>query len=229
LVDEQMLSSFELSLHDAQGSLDSIRSEGQRQVDEANALIEQAEREAVVAEDRLARVKRDYQDGKLEAEDWTEQRAELEGERIAAKAEAEQYREQAETLARNLEALDADAELQRSLTEIREAVEGKIEKAEGIDALRAALAQTFEVVYLYKSPERLTLVPYLRAEAVRLGTEAYAKEIPLTITSRELEPTVPSPPGRRGPRARRSRTPERRVAGAPRPRRGAPRGRRERA
>ena len=59
-----------------------------RRLEEIRTLRANAEQEAQLAAERLARVRRDYQDGKLAPDDWAEQREQLEGERKAAEAEA---------------------------------------------------------------------------------------------------------------------------------------------
>jgi hypothetical protein len=56
-------------------------------LEEVRGVREAAEHRAMTAEDRLSRVRRDYQDRKLEAEDWTVQGKELEAERGAVDAE----------------------------------------------------------------------------------------------------------------------------------------------
>lgn len=58
-------------------------------VAEAAALREQAQRDQATAEARLTRVRRDYQDGRLDAEDWRDQRDELTAELEAAQAKLE--------------------------------------------------------------------------------------------------------------------------------------------
>ena len=72
-------------------------------------------------------------------------------------------------------ALDADSEFQRTVVELREAVAGRIETADGLGALRAALTGTFEAVYLNRGPSakfvnllpgEMILAPNLRFEAI---------------------------------------------------------------
>jgi hypothetical protein len=65
---------FELVGLDLHATRASITQAHDARRDEYRALREQAEREARKAEARLAHVKRDYQDGKLAADDWNEQR-----------------------------------------------------------------------------------------------------------------------------------------------------------
>ena len=64
-----------------------------RKLGEVRALREQAEREARVAAEALARVRRDYQRGAIEADDWAEQRPQLTEECDAAQAQAKRMRE----------------------------------------------------------------------------------------------------------------------------------------
>ena len=84
---------------------------------EVRALREQAEAEAQRAGDRLARVRRAFQDGTITGEDWAEQREQLTEERDGAEAEAERPREQEREVETWGELEDAEAEPLRRLSE----------------------------------------------------------------------------------------------------------------
>jgi hypothetical protein len=60
---------------------------------EARVLREHAEREEQKAEARLARVRRDYQNGRLDADDWRDQRAQLTAELEATRTETTRHAE----------------------------------------------------------------------------------------------------------------------------------------
>ena len=75
---------------------------------QARGTLVQAERQRGLAEERLTRVRRDYQDGKLDASDWAEQREQLQDECDAAAAEAERLRRRVEEITAEGERLDAD-------------------------------------------------------------------------------------------------------------------------
>jgi DNA invertase Pin-like site-specific DNA recombinase len=191
-VDEQTLVSFEACLFDAEGTLDSIRAEGKRRAAEALALAAQAESEATIAEERLSRVRRDYQDGRIEAEDWADQRDQLEAEQDAARAEAARHQQHAAALTDEVKALDADAELQRTVIELRETIAGRIEATESIQALRVALTATFERVELHRQEATIYLLPFVRPEAIHPSADDYpysapARRIPLQIGAKDGE------------------------------------------
>jgi hypothetical protein len=65
-----------------------------RWLTEIRAARKEAEREAARAAERLSRVRRDYQDGRLEADDWQEQRTQLSEERSAAEGDVSRLLEQ---------------------------------------------------------------------------------------------------------------------------------------
>jgi hypothetical protein len=140
---------------DAEATRASIAQARGRKVAEIRALREQSEREARKAEDRLARVRRDYQDGKIEVDDWAEQRDELVAEHRAAQAEAERLRASEEVAAAGDGLIDVERETLRRLSEIRRGVAGEVNDAAGTDAVRAALARLFDVFVVHRElPER---------------------------------------------------------------------------
>ena len=120
-----------------------------RKLAEVRALFGEAAREAQRARERLDRVRRDYQDGKLEADDWAEQRDQLTGELDAAGAEADRLRDQEQEVTTWGEMQDAEADMLRMLADLRRAIAGEVQDAEGIDAVRAALTRLFERLILH--------------------------------------------------------------------------------
>jgi len=121
---------------------------------ELRALRDQAEREAQKAEDRLARVRRDYQDGRLDADDWNEQRPQLTGELEAARSEADRHARREGDLEAEIAAIDTEAAVLAELSTIRALVAGQAQQRsrEGIDAFRAALLRLFERFELVTHP-----------------------------------------------------------------------------
>ena len=111
---------------------------------ELAALGAAAEEEAQRAADRLSRVRRHYQDGKIEPDDWAEQRSQLEAERTAAEAERARLLRQEDEAKAWGELRDVESETLHRLSEIRAAIAGEIQDASGIEAVRAALARIFE-------------------------------------------------------------------------------------
>jgi hypothetical protein len=119
------------------------------------ALRQQSEREARKAEDRLARVRRDYQDGKIEADDWAEQRDQLTTEHQAAQAEVERLSASEQEAHAGGDLIDVEAETLRRLSEVRRAVSGEVRDAADTDAVRAALARLFDGFVVHRElPER---------------------------------------------------------------------------
>jgi hypothetical protein len=110
-----------------------------RKLTEVRALRDEAEREAHRAEERLARVRRDYTDGKIDAGDWREFRDELEGERNAAHAEAKRLATQQCEVEAWGGLRDPETEMWRRLSQIRAVIAGEVRDAEGLDAVRESL------------------------------------------------------------------------------------------
>jgi site-specific DNA recombinase len=151
-----------------------------RKVAEVRALREQAERETRKAEDRLARVRRDYQDGKIEADDWAEQREQLQGERNGARAEVERLLTSEQKADAGVALADVEGETLRRLAEIRRAIAGEVNDAAGADAVRAALSRLFERFVVHRDvPERahveligkIWIEPIIREQALEKGSE----------------------------------------------------------
>jgi hypothetical protein len=147
-----------------------------RKLAEIAALRDQAKREARVADERLARVRRDYTDGRLDAEDWREFREELGAERDAARADLDRLAEQQHEVERWGELRDAEADTLRRLSEIRALVAGEIRTAEGLEAVRAALTRMFERFVIRRQTQRvhielivapqLVIEPIVREQAI---------------------------------------------------------------
>jgi DNA invertase Pin-like site-specific DNA recombinase len=143
-VDRSVFAYFEQVGVDIEATRQTIAEARHRKLAEVGALRDQAELEARRAEERLARVRRDYTDGKLDAEDWRDFRTELVGERDAARAEADRLATRLRDLERWGEIKDAEVETVRRLAEIRSVVAGEVRDAGGLDSVRAALNRTFE-------------------------------------------------------------------------------------
>jgi site-specific DNA recombinase len=92
LVDGSLTAYFEREGYDANAVHRELVRAAQGRLEEARQLREQAEREVTKSVERLGRVKRDYQDGRLDADDWNEQREQLIAEREAAEAQAGRLR-----------------------------------------------------------------------------------------------------------------------------------------
>jgi DNA invertase Pin-like site-specific DNA recombinase len=121
----------------------------ERKLTEVGALGHQAEQEVRRAEERLARVRRDYTDGNLDAADWVSFRDELTAEMEAARAEAARLRQSEIEVERDTALLDAEHDILDRLAQIRRAISGEITDAAGVDAVRAALSRLFSAFVLH--------------------------------------------------------------------------------
>jgi hypothetical protein len=123
--------------------LEATRAEiGQRvehQLAEIRALRQEAERQEHHATESQRRIERDYTDGALTASEWRSLNARLESERLAATAEVARLEKQEHRIAENVERVDTETELLRHLAELRAAIAGEVQEAEGVAAIRSAL------------------------------------------------------------------------------------------
>ncbi len=147
---------------------------------ESRELAIQADREEQEAEAALLRIKRDYQRGAITAEDWNEQRVELTEEAQASRNRAALLRARSAELEAEAGQVDTEAELASRVTSILQAAAGNVDDPEGVTAMRAALAATFDRIVLAPAggplPDVPTeapwvwgeteLVPVLRADVV---------------------------------------------------------------
>ncbi|MSO41458.1 MAG: hypothetical protein EXQ70_06125 [Solirubrobacterales bacterium] len=125
-----------------------------RQRAESAALLDAAEREERKASEAVERVRRDYTDGKIEAEEWRELKPGLESEHEAAQAALAQARErEAKALAAEDETPGAEETAVLRLAAIQAAIAGKVADASGIDAVRLGLRRTFEEFLIFRTDQ----------------------------------------------------------------------------
>jgi DNA invertase Pin-like site-specific DNA recombinase len=167
----------------------------------------QADREAAAAEAKLARVRGDYQAGKIEADDWREQRPGLTAELEAAQQAADRARSHAETLAQ-VGLPDAEQALLEALTALKAAVATGVDRAPDLAALRIVLRQMFTCVVLAPNveDEGFLLLPEPRIERLPSGDWAFEPPALPDICICQGRPTAPPErsPRSRGGRSRRS-------------------------
>jgi Recombinase/Recombinase zinc beta ribbon domain/Resolvase, N terminal domain len=207
-VDSAVLAYFEQVGLDVESTRAELAERATRERAEIRALRGQAERELAKAEERLERVRRDYQDGKLDADDWAEQRVQLQDELTAARQDAERL------ALRDAEVTDdpgvlEDVELLTRLAELRSAIAGDVAgNPDDFAATHAALRRVFEAFHLRSSVARIALVgdsdyatddadesaggpvyvlePVPRSDAVVLSEDGIAiRPVPLGLSSRE--------------------------------------------
>lgn len=150
------------------------------------ALRQQAEQDAQRAQERLTRVRRDYQDGKLDADDWCEQRDELTDELVAANAVVERLEHQRLAIHERIEEIDAESAVLEGLTTLRAMIGGEVREGsrESVDAFRAVLTRLFA---------RFELLPCRTREGrvvapVRLGVAPEDGSVGSPHPSLNLEP-----------------------------------------
>jgi Recombinase/Recombinase zinc beta ribbon domain len=206
LVDGAVFAYFAQVGLDIEATRQSIADARDRKLVEVRTFRDQAELEARRAEERLARVRRDYTDGRIDAEDWREFRNELGAERDAARAEADRLDAQQREVERWGEIKDAESETLRHLSEIRAVVAGEVRDAQGIDAVRAALSRTFERFVLRHQAPRvhveliadsdLVIEPVVREHALAGYSENLRPILhrqPLASGGRPVEPPMFGP------------------------------------
>lgn len=137
-IDDAALRYFERVGLDLDATREAYAAHAGRRIAELAALRGQAEREEMRATDRLARVRADYMDGAIDAEDWKAMRAELTEHREAASAQLEHLRQQEADEASGGALRDAEQDVFRVLEGIRTAKD-----TGGLKAMRAALERAF--------------------------------------------------------------------------------------
>lgn len=135
---------FEQIALDLDATRRSVEEAQNRKLTEIRALRDQADRDAQRAAEKLARVRRDYTEGRIDAADWREFRDELGGEKTAAEAQVERLTQSQAEVEQSGAMLDAEREVLEHLAQIRRSIAGEIQSVEGVDAVRAALARMFE-------------------------------------------------------------------------------------
>jgi site-specific DNA recombinase len=144
LLDGALLDYFASAVIDLEATKVELDRALNSRAEEFAALRSRAENEAVRTQARLARIRRHYQDGRLEPEDWNEQRAQLTAELDAANAEAERLTAQETEAIEEAHDLELKTDLMSALHELRVAIVDSVRGASGIDAVRAVFVRIFE-------------------------------------------------------------------------------------
>lgn len=166
--------------------------------------LRRAEQDERQASERLARVRRDYQDGKVEADDWREQREVLVEEQRGARHKLEMMREREATIAASTVVHDAEAATLQHVADLRSIIVGDFRDAKTVEATRAKLAKLFEGFTLHRLDEGglapvprywepdLVLVggyyvePHIRPQAIASAApEGYEGEVMFPVLHRE--------------------------------------------
>jgi site-specific DNA recombinase len=144
LVDGAVFNYFETVALDVEATKAQLAEAHDRKLSEVRALSDQAGDEQQRAEARLAKVRRDYTDDRITAEDWTSFRDELTADLEAADAEVERLASQAAESQEWAGWLDAERETLQKLASLRAVIAGEVSSQEDLDAVRASLTQLFD-------------------------------------------------------------------------------------
>ena len=149
LVDEALFTALTTRWTDLEEQLRQMEAAQHADLAVAREALAQAERDATAADARLARVRGHYQDGKIEADDWAEQRPGLVAEAEGAREAVLRAQEHVQMLERGgvLEGVE-QAFLERVAT-VKEAIAQGVESAPDLNALRIHVRDLFEKVVLY--------------------------------------------------------------------------------
>jgi DNA invertase Pin-like site-specific DNA recombinase len=143
-VDPQVFRYFERVGVDTEATRAELVSAQESRVAEILALRHEAHQEVRAADERLERVKRDYLEGRIPAEDWSEFRDDLSTELSAAQAQAVRLDEQLASIQEAGSLADLEAEVLKKLAAIRATLAGEVVDTKGVDAARAAILRLFE-------------------------------------------------------------------------------------
>jgi site-specific DNA recombinase len=144
MIDSSVYSYFEQVGLDVDATREQLAGTRDQKLGEADALLSQAETEEGRAAERLARVRADYLDDNLSANDWADFRDELTLQQRAAEAKVARLSAQVKDIEDWGDLRDAEQETLEKLADLRKAVAGEINDASGVDAVRAALSRLFD-------------------------------------------------------------------------------------
>jgi DNA invertase Pin-like site-specific DNA recombinase len=168
-------------------------------VAESQQTVAEAESDAAGAEAKLARVRGHYQEGRIEPEDWAEQRPVLTAELEAAKQALSRAQAHAQQVAQQGPVGDAEQKLLDHLSALKAAVASGMGEAPNLHALRNVIAELFTSFDLI-APAR-ERDPYVLLPAYRIAGPGRFDVVgpqPLPVTERgpiDSPRTVTSPTG----------------------------------
>jgi DNA invertase Pin-like site-specific DNA recombinase len=143
-VDSAVYRYFEQVALDVDATRAQVADSRNRKLTEVRAIAEQAEGEKLKARARLEKIRGDYVEDRISAEDWISFRDELTEGLASAEAEVERLTSQLADIEGWSDLRDIEQETLEKLADLRAAIAGQITDAEGVDAVRAALSRLFE-------------------------------------------------------------------------------------
>jgi Recombinase zinc beta ribbon domain/Recombinase len=157
VVDGALVEMFAADIFDEKETIREIRSATDAAVASARTALASAEREVMRADERLARVRRDYQDGSIDVAEWREHRDEIAAGRVAAQAEVRRLT--ARVVESESEGASADA--QTALVAMLDALRAMASRyaadapdADLVASLRMAMAETIEAIEITSNAVR---------------------------------------------------------------------------
>lgn len=150
MVDTAVFNYFSTVALDVEATKEQLAEAHDRKLAEIHSLSEQAQGEQRRAEARLAKVRRDYTDDLISAEDWASFRDELTADLEGAKAEVGRLQEQTAGAEEWAGWIDAQQATLQKLSDLRAAIAGEMSAQEDLDAVRASLTQLFDHFFIKK-------------------------------------------------------------------------------
>jgi DNA invertase Pin-like site-specific DNA recombinase len=201
-IDEPFLATMLDSYVDLEATRRRIQERASSALTCAREALDQAERDAASAEAKLARVRGHYQAGKIEADDWSEQRRQLTAELEAAREAAQRAREHVRRVEQNGVTGDGEQALLEHLAALKRAVGEGVGSAPDLNALRNTIGDMFASIDLVRNDDdSYLLMPTLRVcrlDDRRSDFDAAGRRQELLVGGAEtLSPTgqeTPSPP-----------------------------------
>lgn len=149
VVDGAVYDYFEKVGLDIEATRKQLADERSRNVTEAEELLAEASRRERKAEEILKRVRQHYREERIDPDDWHEQRPELAEDLDMAKREVKSRCKLVDEAGADDVLEDAEQETLQRLADIRRAIAGEVEDAEGVEAVRAALTRLFDGFILH--------------------------------------------------------------------------------
>jgi hypothetical protein len=168
-VDGLLLGYFLETVHDRDRSVEALAVEARRAIADARDLAAAAELTVAKADDAVARAERSFLDGTVSPEAFDRMLAAAAEARAGAEAQATHHRRYAERLDAEVSLADAHRLHADRIVDLIYTVAGRLQGAESVDALRAAVAQSFTGFVVHADADEVRLVPQLRGELARVG------------------------------------------------------------
>lgn len=127
----------------------------------ARDTVAHAERDLADADARLARIRRGWQSGVLDDDEFQAQRSDVSGERDGAQAAVAQARARVDAIEAAGPLKDSEQALLGHLADLKASVAGAVGRAPDLEALRTVIGQLFERVEISANP----FGPKFRSEA----------------------------------------------------------------